>query len=236
MLRMTALAATAALAVAGCANNTDEDLFHRLSKVAEAGSPAAQYNLGMLYNNGIGVEQDASKAFHWFEKAATGGDPLGHYKVGCYYAGQFQGVVTPDHTKALTYKLAAAEAGYVLAQHDVALAYAEMGEYENAAKWLTSAAEQGDIAALAALSEWHKEGRGVRPDLAKAYEYLLVAVRLVPEAHSQRAKPVLQEFRGALDDATALKAEQSAASWTEKRSALTLRAAHGIEEAKRLTH
>lgn len=198
MLRAAAVATALAFAVMGCARTEDENLFHRLSTKAEGGSPVAQYNLGMFYNNGIGVEKDPAKAFHWFEKAAAGGDALGHYKVGCYYAGQFRGVVKMDAQKALTHKVQAAEAGYVRAQHDVALAYTQVGNFEEAAKWWRAAAAQGDAAGFAALAGWHKEGRGVPADPAKSYEYLLIATQLVPE-QSMEAKSILEELRGALD-------------------------------------
>ena len=61
---------------------SDDDLFRKLTTLAESGSIAAQYNLGMLYNNGIGRRQDAKFAFKWFEKAAAAGDALASYKVG----------------------------------------------------------------------------------------------------------------------------------------------------------
>ncbi len=233
MLRAVAVAIVLAFDVMGCARTEDENLFHRLSTKAEDAFPAAQYNLGMLYNNGIGVEKDPAKAFHWFERAAAGGDALGHYKVGCYYAGQFRGVVEMDAQKALSHKLQAAEAGYVRAQHDVALAYTQSGNFEEAAKWWRAAAAQGDAAGFTALAGWHKEGRGVPADPAKAYEYFLIATQLVPE-QSIEAKSMLEDLRGALD-ADAIKASLAAAgAWVPRRSNLTARAAEGIEEAKRL--
>jgi len=234
MLKTIAFIMVIGIATPGCSRSEDAELFHRLSAKAEAGASAAQYNLGMLYNNGIGVEQNPAQAFRWFEKAANAGDPLGHYEVGRYYAGQFRGIVEVDEAKALTHKLVAAEAGYVLAQYDVALAYTYAGNFEEAAKWWKHAADQGDITGLWALAGWHKEGQGVPPDAAKAYEYLLTVVRLVPESQARQAKPLLDELRSTLDDATARKSEEAAASWVPKRSPLTLRAAQGIEEAKKL--
>ncbi len=77
----------------------------------------------MLFNNGIGVAQDNRRAFALFQAAAEAGDPLAAYKVGCYHAGQFPGVVPQDEEQALRYKLVAAEAGYSLAQVDVANIY-----------------------------------------------------------------------------------------------------------------
>ena len=37
-------------------------------------SPGAQYNLGVLYENGHGVDQSESMAMRWYAKAAAQGD------------------------------------------------------------------------------------------------------------------------------------------------------------------
>jgi TPR repeat protein len=39
-------------------------------KAAEQGYAAAQYNLGLLYRDGQGVEQDFAKAVRWLRAAA----------------------------------------------------------------------------------------------------------------------------------------------------------------------
>jgi TPR repeat protein len=41
--------------------------------MAERGDAAAQYNLGVCYHNGDGVEEDAKEAVKWFRKAAAQG-------------------------------------------------------------------------------------------------------------------------------------------------------------------
>ena len=37
---------------------------------AEQGDPEAQYYLGVMYDNGLGIKQDFFKAFEWYQKAA----------------------------------------------------------------------------------------------------------------------------------------------------------------------
>jgi len=101
------------------ADASDAETLRKLTALGERGSAAAQYNVGMFYNNGIGTAKDPRAAFRWFQRAAAGGDALGHYKVGCYYAGQFPGAVEVDEAKALAAKTIAAEASYSLAQSDV---------------------------------------------------------------------------------------------------------------------
>ena len=45
--------------------------------LAEAGNADAQYNLGIMYNNGYGVPQDQKEATKWFRLAAEQGNAGG---------------------------------------------------------------------------------------------------------------------------------------------------------------
>ena len=49
---------------------------------AEAGNPHAQYALGHIYNNGLGVPRSATQARPWMEKAAAQGQPNALLYVG----------------------------------------------------------------------------------------------------------------------------------------------------------
>lgn len=50
--------------------------------LAATGNMAAQYNLGILYENGYGVKQNDSEAFEWYLKAAKQGHIDSQYNVG----------------------------------------------------------------------------------------------------------------------------------------------------------
>ena len=43
-------------------------------EIAEQGNTDAQYELGYMYHNGIGISKDHTKAAEWYRKAAKGGD------------------------------------------------------------------------------------------------------------------------------------------------------------------
>jgi len=228
------IALVALVILCGCAKSPDEVLFATLASRAETGSAEVQYNLGMLYNNGIGTAPNPTLAFQWFDRAARGGDALASYKVGCYYAGQFRDVVSPDKEKALAYKLVAANAGYMFAQHDVAIAYSQRGADNEASKWWELAAAQGDFTALVSLAHEASQGRSLPANAAKAYEYLLEAKRILPESQARQLQPQLDEQRKAIDLDAATSAEKTAEAWTPHPTALTMRAREGIEEARRL--
>ena len=54
-------------------NEKNEEAFEYYLKAARQGDALAQYNLGICYDNGYGVEKDLSEAVIWFRKAANQG-------------------------------------------------------------------------------------------------------------------------------------------------------------------
>jgi localization factor PodJL len=54
------------------ANYTTASAWFR--KAADRGVPDSQYNLGILYARGIGVEQNLAESYKWFGLAAAQGD------------------------------------------------------------------------------------------------------------------------------------------------------------------
>src|ERR1041384_1134987 len=148
------------------ADANEAGTFNAMVALANKGDAEAQYHVGMMYNNGIGTQRDLRQAFAWFQKSTASNDPLGAYKLGCYYDGQGEGIVSSDANEALKYKLIAAEAGYVLAQHDVALLYAKQENFEEAIKWWKRSADQGHPKALYNLSGLYFQGKGAPKDLS----------------------------------------------------------------------
>ena len=53
--------------------------------LAEAGSAAAQSNLGLMYKNGYGVPQDYKEAVKWYRLAAEQGYAKAQYNLGVMY-------------------------------------------------------------------------------------------------------------------------------------------------------
>jgi len=52
---------------------------------AEQGNAEAQYNLAMLYDRGLGVENDDSEALKWYREAAEQGYAKAQYNLGMMY-------------------------------------------------------------------------------------------------------------------------------------------------------
>ena len=104
-----------ALGLAACADReTREQKFDHMQRLAEKGDAGAQYNLGLMYEQGYGVTPDIKKATAWFEKAAEQGEANAQYRLGSlYYHGQ--GVPRNVQLAAAWYKKAA-EQGHPQAQ------------------------------------------------------------------------------------------------------------------------
>lgn len=210
----------------------DAATFNAMLALANKGDAEAQYHVGMMYNNGIGTQQDPQQAFGWFQKSASSNDPLGAYKLGCYYAGQFAGVVKTDENEALKYKLVAANAGYSLAQHDVAVFYSRQGNSEEAVKWLKLAGDQGNDMSLYGLSSSYYEGKGVPQDLPLAFAYFKLSLMTSQTELNDRTKAVLDEMIGKMSAAELDKAQKMVSEWKPQPTALTIKAMGGIVEAE----
>ena len=52
---------------------------------AEQGHAQAQLNLGILYDNGLGVKQDYAEAIRWYRQAAAQGNAQAQFKPGGMY-------------------------------------------------------------------------------------------------------------------------------------------------------
>ena len=200
----------------------DASMLAPLRELAERGNPAAQYHLGMLYNNGIGgVSKDPKLAFWWFQQSAAGNDPLGAYKVGCYFAGQFPGVLAVDKERAYSFKLIAAKAGYSLAQSDVAVISYQRGDYKQAGAWWKLAADQGYAMAAYNLANLHANGQADAADQGLAYAYFKLSKLISEKTISAEAQATLATLATKLSAQELERAEQFVANWKEKRSDLT---------------
>ena len=80
----------------------------------EQGLAKAQYNLGIMYYHGRGMDVNYKKAFEWYEKAAEQGHAPSQFNLGVmYYHGQ---AVDQDDSMAMRWYAKAAAQGDVDAQ------------------------------------------------------------------------------------------------------------------------
>lgn len=99
------------------------DEFIQTEQLAEQGNPDAQFNLGVMYDEGYGVEKDQFKAVEWYTKAANQGYAKAQSNLGFMYA---QGKGTPlDYKKATEWFTKAADQGYGEAYYNLGMMYGQ---------------------------------------------------------------------------------------------------------------
>jgi TPR repeat protein len=106
-----------------------------LKESADNGNYPAEFQLGSLYNDGLGgIAQDKAQACKLFEEAADQGHTMAMHNTGyCYQSGVG---VKKDLDKAIHYYPMATEAGSDRSGHNLAMVYGELGEADKAYFWL----------------------------------------------------------------------------------------------------
>jgi len=149
-----------------------QKVFAETLKLARIGSREAQYEVALMYANGVGAPQDLQQALDWVRKAAERGLAAAQYLLASRYA---QGVVVEkDELMALRWYQNAADQGH-------AKAHLKLGQWmaqphpEAAFKALRKAADQGVTDAQYALGLALLHGDGCEPDPRSGLDWLLRA-------------------------------------------------------------
>ena len=138
-----------------------------------AGNASAQFILGVMYNNGYGVPQDAAEALRWYRQAAEQGHTGTQLMLGFMYA-KGEGV-PQDTAEAVRWYRRAAEQGHSDAQFSLGVMY-DIGygvpqDNAEALQWHRRAAEQGHASAQTYLGAMYAKGRGVPQDPMMAVQW-----------------------------------------------------------------
>jgi TPR repeat protein/V8-like Glu-specific endopeptidase len=147
--------------------------------LAEQGLSNAQYNLGVMYENGKGVPQDYKTAVKWYRHAAEQGVARAQYNLGVMYE---NGKGVPqDYKTAVKWYRHAAEQGGARAQYNLGVMY-EKGQgvpqdYKTAVKWYRLAAKQGLANAQHNLGVMYDKAQGVPQDYKTAVKWYRLAAK-----------------------------------------------------------
>ena len=147
------------------------------STLAYAGDVDAQFNLGTLYENGLGVEADAEQAARWYRAAAARRVDLARLALArLQRTGALEPEPDEDQIKLLE---TAARRGLAEAQYELGVAYDRgVGVTQNhatAAGWYQRAAEQGLTDAQYNLATLFDEGLGTQRDFEQARDWYMRA-------------------------------------------------------------
>jgi TPR repeat protein len=145
--------------------------------LAKQGNASAQFNLGVMYDNGQGVPQDYKEAVRWYRLAADQGNASAQSNLGVGYANG-QGV-PQDYKEAVRWYRLAADQGHASAQSNLGVMY-DNGQgvpqdYKEAVRWYRLAADQGHASAQFNLGVRYDNGQGVPQDYKEAVRWYRLA-------------------------------------------------------------
>ena len=159
----------------GGVQQNESKAFEWYLKAAENGEPEACQTLGFLYENGLGVAKDETKAAEWYRKAlelylefAEQGMLLA--QTGLAFMYKYGRGVTKDEAEVEKWLQRAAEQGDMFSQVQLLNIYEKRGMSKDniAAKrlqWHQKAAmEKGNARAQSALGDMYYLGEGVKQD------------------------------------------------------------------------
>ncbi|KAF9102468.1 hypothetical protein BGX27_010983 [Mortierella sp. AM989] len=123
-----------------------------------------QYELGVKFYHGDGVDVNYAEAAERFRKAASMGYSKAQHVLGRMY--QNGDSILRDYTKAKEWLQKAVDQGYAPSQNSLGISYRDGGEgvpqdYRRALELFQAAAEQGYSRAYANLGEMYLQGLGV---------------------------------------------------------------------------
>jgi len=143
-------------------------------RAAESGHAQSRNNLGLMHEQGHGVERDEAAAALWYQAAAEQGLATAQSNLARLYD-LGRGVETDAEQAAIWYRRAA-EQDHIGSQYRLAVMYdTGLGvpqDESKAAKWYRRAARQGHGPSQAELGAMYVEGRGVERDRDKADKWL----------------------------------------------------------------
>ena len=151
-----------------------------LRNAAEQGFADAQNNLGLCYQDGVGVEQNDKEAVKWLKMAAEQGNVAAYYNLGQNY--RLGKMVDKNLETAFGYYIPLAQKkGYRDAQNNLAVIYhkkGSKGDLEIASRWFLHAAQQDAPIAQHNIGSYFEEGTGEVPqDNSEAYYWYSLALR-----------------------------------------------------------
>ena len=154
-----------------------QQAFPACKRAAEQGHAEAQYNLGVMYQNGEGVQEDKREAVKWYRKSAEQGFARAQYNLGSmYYNGEG---VEEDKREAMKWYRKSAEQGHAVAQYNLGVMYYSgedvQKDKQEAVKWFRKSAEQGDADAQYNFGVMYSKGESVIQDWQEVYIWFSLA-------------------------------------------------------------
>ena len=145
--------------------------FLLFAQASERGHPLAQFNLGLCYESGKGVDRDLARAAECYKTASAQDQAGAMYNLALFYMEGLGGLAKdPEHALELLKR--AAENGLCKAQSFLGLYYADETsshcDYDKAVPYLEMAAAKKDPSAEYNLGICYERGLGIDRNMSKA--------------------------------------------------------------------
>lgn len=154
------------------------------NRAASLGSRDAAFDLGWLYQKGLGRPPDSTQAAQWYRRAAEAGHAMAANNLGVLYKNGMG--VERDYSEALRWYRFAAEAGNVDAQNNLGVMFNNglgvMRDDDQALRWFRRAADAGNASAQVNIGILYKNGSGVAQNFAEAIAWFRRAADAGSEA------------------------------------------------------
>jgi len=149
--------------------------FREWKAAAEAGQAEAQFDLGLLYAQGLGVPRDMEEAGRWYRKAAEQGNAEAEFALGQMYSRGWG--VPRDQADALRWLQMAnsPDTEGPPTEWAVVEGYGVPQDQKQAAYWYQLAAEKGHAEAQYNLGRLYATGKGVAHDEEQAARWVRAA-------------------------------------------------------------
>lgn len=143
---------------------------------AAKNNPDAEYNLGVLYLNGQGVQANEAEAAKWFRKASVHGHMVAQFNLAQYE------LDLGNYREAVRWFKNAADRGNIIAANNLGTLYFDGKGVEKsdlmAFKYFEIAAKRNYASAQHNLGKMYLNGWGAKQDLEKAKELFIAAMEL----------------------------------------------------------
>jgi hypothetical protein len=164
--------ADTAAGLAAFKNKNYQLAFREWKVSAEAGQAEAEFDLGVLYAEGMGVRRDLTEASKWYRKAAEQGNAAAEFALGQMYSRGWG--VPRDEADAIRWFQMANSVDSDGPPTDWALVegYGTQRDPQQAAYWYQQAADKGHPEAQYNLGRLYASGEGVKKDEEQAARWV----------------------------------------------------------------
>lgn len=181
--------------------------------LANQNDAKACYNLGLMYHDGDGVEQNMDEAVKWYTKSASL-----NYKEAQYILASLvfrREIQSISYERAAQYYQQAAELGHVKSQLNLGMLYyrGDVIAQDLAAsfKWLNLAASNNSSEAQGYMANLYMEGIGVQQDIVKTAMWLMLSIQNEDKRFVSRHTKMLNHTVSQMSAAQVASATQLAA-------------------------